>query len=287
MPIKCMVVSSMKKNLLIRYVVFVFALFLSAVIFNLFLYPTNLVTGGINGLAIILNHIFDFPPSLIIFIGSLFLLGLSFFFLGKDQTLASVLSTILYPIFVSLTANFPNYLSVDSNDLILMSLLIGILLGITNGMMYKVGFSNGGLNIISQILYKYFHISLSKTTMVINVIVVIIGGFYFGFSMVLYAIIIIYISSLIMDHVLLGISKNKAFYILTTEDKKVRDYIIHTLHHSVTIFQVKGGFLEKKRRVLLAVVPNREYFRVTEGIKAIDSNAFFVASDAYEVKGGK
>ena len=53
--------------------------------------------------------------------------------------------------------------------------------------MYKVGFSNGGLNIISQIIYKYFHISLAKTTMVINFIVVLIGGAYFGFNMMLYA----------------------------------------------------------------------------------------------------
>ena len=168
-----------------------------------------------------------------------------------------------------------------------MSILIGILLGITNGLMYKVGFSNGGLNIISQVLYKYFHISLSKTSMIINIIVVLIGGIYFGFNMVLYALIIIYISSLVMDKVLLGISQNKAFYIMTTEDKKVRNYLIDVMNHSVTIFDVKGGFLEKKREVILAVVPTKEYFQVTEGIKMIDKNAFFIATDAYEVKGGR
>ena len=277
----------MQEKMWYRYSVLLVSLFLSALVFNLFLYPTSLVTGGMNGVAIIINHIIEIDPALIIFIGSLLLLGLSYLFLGLDQTAGSVVATIVYPIFVELTEPIAKLIVIDTSDLILMSILIGILLGITNGLMYKVGFSNGGLNVISQILYKYFRISLSKTTMVINFIVVLIGGFYFGFNMVLYALVIIYISGFVIDKVILVISNNKAFYITTTKDEEVKDYLINTLHHTVTIFDVKGGFLEKKRKVLLAVIPTRDYFRLKEGIKEIDPKAFFVATDAYEVKGGK
>ena len=277
----------MQEKMWYRYSVLLASLFLSALVFNLFLYPTSLVTGGMNGVAIIINHAIEIDPAIVIFVGSLLLLGLSYLFLGLDQTAGSVVATIVYPVFVEITEPISKLIVIDTSDLILMSILIGVLLGITNGLMYKVGFSNGGLNIISQIFYKYFRISLSKTTMVINLIVVLIGGFYFGFNMVLYALVIIYISSFVIDKVILGISNNKAFYITTTEDEKVRDYLINTLHHTVTIFDVKGGFLEKKRRVLLAVIPTRDYFRLKEGIKEIDPHAFFVVTDAYEVKGGK
>ncbi len=277
----------MQEKMWYRYSVLLASLFLSALVFNLFLYPTSLVTGGMNGVAIIINHVIEIDPAIVIFVGSLLLLGLSYLFLGLDQTAGSVVATIVYPVFVEITEPISKLIVIDTSDLILMSILIGVLLGITNGLMYKVGFSNGGLNIISQIFYKYFRISLSKTTMVINLIVVLIGGFYFGFNMVLYALVIIYISSFVIDKVILGISNNKAFYITTTEDEKVRDYLINTLHHTVTIFDVKGGFLEKKRRVLLAVIPTRDYFRLKEGIKEIDPHAFFVVTDAYEVKGGK
>lgn len=276
-----------KTKLWYRYGVLIFSLFISSLVFNLLLYPTNLVTGGMNGVAIIINHIFDISPSLIILVGSIILLGASYLFLGLDQTGGSLVATLIYPLFVSLTEPLSKLIVIDTSDLILISLLIGILLGITNGFMYKVGFSNGGLNIISQIVYKYFHISLGKTTMTINFIIVLIGGFYFGFNMMLYAFIIIYISGVVIDKVILGISKNKAFYITTSKDKQVRDYLINTLHHTVTIFDVKGGFLQKKRKVLLAVVPTREYFILKEGIKEIDPKAFFVVTDAYEVKGGE
>ena len=276
-----------KTKLWYRYAVLIVSLFLSAIVFNLFLYPTNLVTGGMNGVAIIINHITDISPATIILIGAILLLGLSYLFLGLEQTAASVIATVIYPLFVSITEPITKLIVVDTSDLILISIFVGILLGITNGLMYKVGFSNGGLNIISQILYKHLRISLSKTTMVINFIIVLIGGIYFGFNMILYAFVIIYISSFVIDKVILGISSNKAFYITTSKDEAVKDYLINNLKHTVTIFDVKGGFLQKKRRVLLAVVPTREYFKLKEGIKEIDPKAFFVVTDAYEVKGGK
>ncbi len=276
-----------KTKLWYRYGVLIFSLFISSLVFNLLLYPTDLVTGGMNGVAIIINHLFDISPSLIILIGSVFLLGLSYLFLGLDQTGGSLVATLIYPLFVSLTEPLAKYIIIDTSDLILMSILIGILLGITNGLMYKVGFSNGGLNIISQIAYKYFHISLAKTTMIINFIVVLIGGVYFGFNMMLYAFIIIYISGVVIDKVILGISKNKAFYITTSKEEKVKEYLINNLHHTVTIFDVKGGFLKKKRSVILAVIPTRDYFKLKESIKQIDPKAFFVVTDAYEVKGGR
>ncbi len=279
--------NNINNKLVYRYFILIISLFFSSLIFNLLLLPTSLVTGGMNGVAIIFNHLFDISPALIIFLGSGILLLLSFIFLGFKTTLASITATIVYPFFVSITEPLTKYIIINTDDLILLSILIGILLGITNGLMYKVGFSNGGLNIISQILYKKLRISLSKSTMAINFLVVLAGGFYFGFNMMLYAFIIIYISSFVIDKVILGTSKNKAFYITTSEDKKVRDFLINTLHHTVTIFDVKGGFLQKKRKVLLAVVPTREYFRLKEGINKIDPNAFFIVTDAYEVKGGK
>ena len=81
-------------------------------------------------------------------------------------------------------------------------------------------------------------------------------------------LIILYINSFMLDRVILGVSKNKAFYIITEEYEEIRKYIINNLHHNVTMFNVKGGFLEKKRMVLLTVIPTKEYFKVTERYKS-------------------
>lgn len=277
----------MKKKSLKKYFILLCCLFFSAIVFNLFLYPLDLVTGGVNGIAILTSHFLNITPAITIWGISVILLIFSFFLLDKEQTIASLLSTFLYPFFVYITSLFVRYIVIDLSDYILISLIVGILLGISNGILYKIGFSTGGLNIISQLLYRYFHIPYSKTTFVINSIIVIIGGFVFGFPMVLYALIIIFVNSKVIDRVLLGTSKSKAFYITTTKEKQIRKYIIDHLHHSVTIFDVKGGFLFNRKKVLLAVVPSRDYFKLTEGITLIDKDAFFVACNAYEVEGGK
>ncbi len=276
-----------KKHIIVRTIMIIVSLFISSLAYNLFLLPTNLVAGGANGISIIIKHVYKIDPSITIFIVLVICNILSFIFLGKERTIGTLFATILYPIFVEITSIFTNKITIDTTDLFLVVIFTGILTGLASGLMYKTGYSNGGLPVISQILYKYYKIPIAKSNLVLNSIVVIIGGIYFGWTMVMYAIILLYINSIIIDKVLLGISNNKAFYIITKEDKKVKDYIINVMHHSVTTFDVKGAFLEKKRRVLLTVIPSREYYRVTEGIKLIDKEVFFLATDAYQVEGGK
>ena len=138
-----------------------------------------------------------------------------------------------------------------------------------------------------EILDKYFKIPVTKSNMVINTIIILIGSVFFGWSMMMYAIILVFINNLMIDKVLLGISNNKAFYIVTSKEKEIREYIVNKLHHTITVFNVKGAFFEKTKKVLLLVVPTRDYYKVTEGIKLIDPKVFFVVEDAYEVKGGK
>lgn len=275
------------KKIVSRTIMMLISLLMSALIYNIFLLPTNLVTGGVNGIATITNYVYGIEPSVMIFLVSIACLILSFMYLGVERTVGTLVATLLYPVFIELTSFFTKNIYIDTSDLLVISIFIGIIGGIANGLMYKTGFSNGGLPIISQILSEYFKIPLSKSILAINTIIVLIGGVFFGPIMVMYAIIILYINSIMIGKVLLGISNNKAFYIVTTEEKEVKDYIINKMKHSVTIFDVKGAFLEKKRKVLLTVIPTKEYFRVTEGIKMIDSKAFFVATDAYEVAGGK
>jgi yitT family protein len=270
-----------------RYLTMFLSLLLSAILFNLLILKANIVCGGVNGIAIIINHIYKIKPSIIIFIISVLLLIFSLFFLGLKRTSGTIIATITYPILVEVTSYLTQYIKIDISDLFLISIFIGVIGGLSNGLMYKTGFSNGGLPIISQILYEKLKFPISKTSFSINGVIVLIGGFYFGWNMVMYAIIILYINSLMIDKIMLGTSNNKAFYIITKKQEEIKRYIINGLNHSVTIFNVEGGFEERKNKVLLTVIPTREYFLLTEGIKELDPDTFFLVCDAYEVRGGK
>ena len=277
----------LKKNRIYRIILICVSLLLGAVVYNLFLLPLSLVTGGTGGIATITHYIYDFDPALVILLLSVSCCIIGFMYLGVERTTGTLLASILYPVLVKLTANIGTQIRMDTSDILLLVLFAGVLNGVSNGLMYKSGYSSGGFPVISQVLYEKFKISIAKSSMIMNLIIVLIGAIFFGTTNALYAIIYLYINNLVMDRVLLGISTNKAFYIMTHKEAEIKDYIINNLHHTVTTFNVKGGFLEDKRKVILTVVPSSEYYKLTEGIKEIDQDAFYVATDSYQVEGAK
>lgn len=275
------------KDKLKRYFELVIGILLIAIAFNLFLLPNELVFGGVSGLSIIVSKFITIDASTFIMIASLLLLIVSFLVLGKNDTKASIVGSILFPIFVNITANIGEYIKLDTGNVLLSAVFGGIIYGFGAGLVFKAGFTTGGTDIINQILSKYLHMSMGNAMLISDGLIVVLGGFFFGATKLMYALIVIYIIGLMTDKVLLGISNSKAFYIITNEDEKIRDYLLNELHHGVTIFSVKGGYTHKKDEVILCVVPTRECYRVKEGIHEIDSEAFFVVCDAYEVSGGE
>ena len=263
------------------------SLTMSALIYNLFLLPLNIVSGGVSGVATITNHLYHIEPSLMIFILSAACSIISLLYLGIEQTAGTIVASIVYPLLVKITAPIATIIPIETNDVFIIVIFAGVLSRIASGLFYRSGYVNCGFPVICKVLYQNFKIAISKSTQIINIIVVFFGGVFFGSLNAMYAVILLYISSIVMDKVILGISNNKAFYIITSEESEVKEYIIDKLHHNVTTFDVKGGFLEKKRKVLLSVIPSREYYKVAEGIKNIDKEAFFVVTDSYEVIGGK
>lgn len=276
-----------KQKRLQKFGLALISLTMSALIYNLFLLPLNIVSGGVSGVATITNHLYHIDPSLMIFILSAACSIISLLYLGIEQTAGTIVASIVYPLLVKITAPIATLIPIETNDVFIIVIFAGVLSGIASGLFYRSGYVNCGFPVICKVLYQNFKIAISKSTLIINIIVVFFGGVFFGSLNAMYAVILLYISSIVMDKVILGISNNKAFYIITSEESEVKEYIIDKLHHNVTTFDVKGGFLEKKRKVLLLVIPSREYYKVAEGIKNIDKEAFFVVTDSYEVIGGK
>ena len=265
---------------------FIIGCFLVALAFNLFMSPNNLVAGGVSGFSLILKHFFGLNPSTIISVANVFLIILSFLVLGKEKTKATILGSILFPIFVSLTEHLSTYISFKESEMILIAVFGGVLQGLGAGLIFRAGYSTGGTDILNMIVSKIFKISLGNSMFFTDGTIIVIGAFVFGFNHLMYSLIILYLISTLTDKVVLGISDSKAFYIITSKEKEVKDFVINELKHGVTEFNAKGGFNSENQTVLMSVVPTREYYKLKEGIHNIDKNAFFVAMDSYEVKGG-
>lgn len=276
-----------RKSKLKRSLMFIIGCFFVAIAYNVFISPNKTVPGGISGLAVVLNNIFGLDNSLVIFSINIFLVILSFVLLGKDKTKATILGSILFPVFVKLTEYSNIILQVDISQRLLAAIFGGMLHGFGIGLVFKAGFTLGGTDIINQIISKYAKLSMGKCMLISDGLVILISGYFFGINSMLYSIIILYIMSIMSDKVVLGISDNKVFYIITDRDEEIKEYIMKYLKHGVTIFNVKCGYKKTKDTVIMTVLPTKDYFRLREGIKEIDKNAFFIVTDSYEVFGGE
>lgn len=255
--------------------------------FSFFLSPNHIVFGGVTGLSIVFKDVFDINPSLFVFFVSCGLLIISWFALGKEKTMGSILGSLLLPLFIELTDFISAFIVFEEVELLLSAIFGGVLAGIGLGLVYKAGFTTGGTDIINQIMNKYFKISIGKSMFLVDSLIVTSSIFVFGFRMFLYSIVALYLVTTITDRVILGVGQAKAFYIVTDKTSEVKKYIIDKLGHGVTIIDAVGGYTKENQKIIFCVVPTREYYFLKEGIDKIDNDSFFVVCDAYEVSGGE
>lgn len=275
-----------KKNKLIRISQFLLGLVIISSAFNLFILPSQIVY-GMSGIGIILNKICGVDPSTVILIGDILLLILSLIMLGYDKTKSSILGSLLYPVMVKLTSFLPTYINIGNAEPLMMTLYGAVLSGFGLGLIFKAGYTTGGTDILNQIGSKYLKMSIGNAMLITDGIIILGGVFVFGWTQVMYSLISLYIISVMSDKVMLGISQKKAFYIITKEESKVKDYVMNELNHGITELHGMGGFTGKKQAVLMCIIPTNEYYAFKEGIHKIDNGAFFVVTDAYEVYGGE
>ncbi len=267
--------------------------FLLAIAFNVFFLPENIVYGGVAGISIITKELFGLDPSFIILILSLILLVVSYFALGWESTKGSIIGSLLFPLLVKLTSNFGDLLQFNIDNLLLIVVFGGVVAGTGAGILFKSGFTTGGTDIINQIIAKYAKVSIGKAMLMSDGLIVLSAGFFLGngtffaWEKVMYAIIVLYLLSFMTDKVILGISSSKCFYIVTSHETAVKKFLMDYLNHGVTVLDGRGGYTGDHKKVIMCIVPTREYFVVKEAIHDIDSEAFFLVTDAYEVYGGE
>ncbi len=276
------------RNLFLRLIITIIGAFLLAINYNLFLEPNNLVIGGLSGLAVLFKKMFSWNATIFIYVATALLIVIGLFLLGKKDIFKGMFVSLLYPFFITFTLPLCNIIGkyLEFKDTLLVALVSSILFGFANGIIYKAGFNTGGSDVLMKIINKYGKIPEGRATFIMNIIIVIAGGFVFNINNVAYSAIILYLSSIIIDKMLIGVSTTKLFYIKTTKIDEVKQFIIKELKTGVTVINVEGGYSSKKGKMLMCVVDNKDYYLFKESVLEIDPKAFFIIDDCYEVTGG-
>ena len=277
------------KNFWPRLLIMTISIFIVSLNYNIFLLRNDLVIGGVSGIATILHSFIDINPGTFILISNIVLLILSFFLLGPRSTGLTIIGSILFPVFITLTGGISETIASNINiqEFVVITVVSGVIYGTANGFIYKTGYSTGGTDIIMMIVSKYCKIPTGTATLIIDSIIVGVGALTFGLTKAIYALIIIFINSILINKIMLGISSSKMFYIQTDKTEEVERFIKEEMHTGYTIMNTDNGNKDKRKNIIMCVLSTRDYFMVKNVIRAIDPEAFFIISDCYEVYGGQ
>ncbi len=252
--------------------------------FQFFLYPNAISTGGLTGIAMIINFFRGLPVGVLTIIMNMPLFIFSWKKFGMNFIIASLVGTILSSVFVDLFAQ--TSLEVTHEPL-LGAIYGGIIKGFGLGIVYHTGATTGGVDIVAKFLRrKHQHINFSTFILLLDIVVISAFAILFKrYDSAMYAIICMFIASKVIDLVLYGAINSKVCYIITDKSAEIKDGLTNQLHRGVTYLHGKGAWSGEEKDIILCVIKQSQIVELKHLVRAIDEHAFVIVSDSREVFG--
>lgn len=258
---------------------------LIALSINFVLKPNGLISYGFDGIASILYYYNNVDIGLNLILLNIIILSFSMLISKKHRDIIKhySLPAILIPLFIYLTSFLTGYISIEFPEIMLTIIVGGVMNGYGYSMICKEGYGAGTIFLVEEVLCKFTRFHSKIYTWIFDVAMLIISISLFDYRIVLYSLIIIIITKYMIVKTSVGINDSKMFYIITSKEKEVKNYIMHDLKYEMTIMDVKGGFSKKKNHIFLTVISSNDYYKLKEGIKLIDPEVFIAITSTYDV----
>ena len=249
-----------------------------------FLLPANLISCGTTGIALVANHFANIPISGFILVFNMVMLAVGWVFLGRKFAMTTILSSVLYPVFLEVLNRVAGDVVITEN-IMLNVLFAGMGLGGSLGIVIRAGASTGGMDIPPLIMKKYLHIPVAASLWAFDFCIMLAQISFHPLEDVLYGVLLLIVISMALNKVmLLGTSKTEV-KIISAKSDEIRQAILSRVDRGVTMLQGKGGYHQQGTEVILSVVSNYELPKIQQLARNIDPNCFVIISQVTEVWG--
>ncbi|MGN0371551.1 MAG: YitT family protein [Enterocloster sp.] len=250
-----------------------------------FKFPNHFAFGGVTGFSTVVSALTHWSASDFTSIVNTVLLILGFLFLGKDFGLKTVYASMVMSISLSLLERIcPMKTPLTSEPL--LELMFAIFLpAVSTAILFHIGASSGGTDIIAMILKKHTSLNIGTVLMLVDVAAVVSSFFIFGPETGLFSTIGLAAKSLVIDDVIENINLCKCFNIICDNPEPICDYIIHTLNRSATVYHAEGAFSHNEKTVIMTTMKRSQALKLRNYIRNIEPTAFMLISNSSEIVG--
>ncbi|MFA6987765.1 MAG: YitT family protein [Acholeplasmataceae bacterium] len=278
------------KTSMIEITQIIFGIILMNFGFYFFLLPNDLVTGGVSGIAVILNT-FGISPSLSILLMNIAFAILGLLTMGKNFFFKVILGSLVSPlvIFILEFLNIDQMLILNQlteSRLLISSLLGALSVGFGLGIIFRNGGSTGGIDILQNIMNKKHHLSYNVAFIFTDGIIVLIGLLFFrNIEHFLFSVGVVILSGLIIDNISILGRAGQTLFIVTEKEEEVKLAIFKELDRGTTVIDAKGGYSGKDKKLVICVTSKRELNLVRTVVDKADPDAFTFIAQTKEAVG--
>lgn len=244
--------------------------------------PYRFAGAGLSGIALLTKYVWDISPAWVIAIGNLFLLGWGWRVLSPRFVLWTLYVSMLTSGTVAFFELFQYPLL---NDMLLAAILSGILGGLGIGMIFRVGSSTGGTDVIVMAARQKWGVDVGMYSFYINIIILLLSWFVVDMEKLLLGGILLYVESLTIDSVLKSFDRRKQVSVITCRPEEVRKFIVEVMSKSATLLKGAGAYSGDERTMIMVVLNRRQAMELKRFVVSVDPKAFIILADVAEVVG--
>lgn len=254
-----------------------------AVAIGAFLAPLNLLSGGLGGIAIILNKFYGLNIGLLVFLMNIPLFLVAWKKLSREFVAYSLINMTIFSTLLGFAGYLAPYIKLE--DTLLAAIIGGVLNGIGMGLTFRGRGSQGGLDIIAALIRKKWDIPLGNALMGANLVIVAVGGAVFGIQNAFYTLIAMYVGYQFLDKIQSIFETKKKVVIISEAAEDISQEIMNSIGRSVTFLQGQGAYSRNEQKVIYSIVSPRELSQLKQIIDKHDKKAFISIDEISEVRG--
>ncbi len=268
-----------------QYLMVALGALIYAVAFQFFMFPNEIVAGGVTGIAMIVNAVTHWPVGVMVIIMNVPLFLVSWRHFGLEYMLASLLGMGLSSVLVD---TFSLSGLVLTHEPMLAAIIGGVIKGAGLGIIYYHNASTGGIDIVIKFLrQRYSHIQFGTIMLIVDAAIVVAYAMVLGkYESAMYSIIAMYVVSKVIDLVLYGMDNSALCLIISDQSGDLTQKILSGhVHRGVTILEGEGAYSHREKHVIMCVVKRTQIPEMRRLVRSVDEHAFFVVTDAKNVFG--
>lgn len=252
-----------------------------------FKFPNNFSIGGVTGIAIIVSKFFGdtISSGTIVLTINLILLGIGYAFLGKSFGNRTAYGSLLMSISLKLLEVLIPMNGPLTKEPVLELAFAVILPAVGSAILFNIGSSTGGTDIIAMLLKKYTSIDIGRSLLMTDFLLTMAAFLVFGIQTGLLSILGLLLKTTLVDTVIENLNLNKYFTIITENPKPICEYITNNIHRSATIFDAKGAFTNNNKKIILTVMNRSQAVALRKYIRQTDPEAFLLITNTSEIIG--